>query len=107
VDLRTEISATYALSPAVALNAFRILQEALQNVLKHSGASRAIVDIHFNATGLRIRIADDGRFRPPDPDALEGSGLGNMRKRAEEVNGDVSIDGTSTGTTVELHVPIP
>lgn len=107
VALRTEISVTHALSPAVALNAFRILQEALQNVLKHSGASRADVDIHFNATGLRVRIADDGRFRPPESDALEGSGLGNIRKRAEEVGGTVGIDGTSTGTSVELHVPFP
>jgi signal transduction histidine kinase len=37
---------------------------------------------------------------------MEGSGLGNMRKRAEEVGGTVRIDGTPDGTTVELNVPI-
>jgi len=106
VTLRSDITASPTLSPAVALNAFRIVQEALQNILKHSGASAAEVDIRVDAGGLTITVSDNGRFREPDPDALTGSGLGNMRKRAEEVGGDVRIDGTPTGTTVELHVAI-
>lgn len=106
VTLRSDITASPTLSPAVALNAFRIVQEALQNILKHSGASAAEVDIRVAAGGLMITVSDNGRFREPDPDALTGSGLGNMRKRAEEVGGDVRIDGTPTGTTVELHVAI-
>jgi signal transduction histidine kinase len=106
VTLRSDITASPTLSPAVALNAFRIVQEALQNILKHSGASAAEVDIRVDAGGLTITVSDNGRFREPDPDAFTGSGLGNMRKRAEDVGGKVSIDGTSTGTTVELHVAI-
>lgn len=104
IEITSDIDSTQSLSPAMALNAFRIVQEAIQNILKHSGADRASVDIRLHAGDLSVRIADNGRFQTPASDALDGSGLGNMRKRAEEIGGELDVHGTEEGTTVTLWV---
>ena len=49
------------LPPGLDLSAFRIIQEGLTNVMKHAGATRATVVIHYGASGLDLTIADDGR----------------------------------------------
>jgi signal transduction histidine kinase len=72
----------------VALSAYRIVQEALTNVLKHAGARTADVRVRFLETSLEVEVADDGRGAAP---AAERSGFGlvGMRERVAVHGGEL------------------
>ncbi len=106
IGVESEITSPQTLSPAQALNTFRIIQESLQNVIKHSGASMVDIRLTYHPAGLDVIITDNGRFITPDESTHFGSGLDNMAKRAEEIGGKVDVHGTDSGTTVSLHVPL-
>jgi PAS domain S-box-containing protein len=97
-----------AIHADTALCLYRIAQEALQNVIKHSGAQRADVELYGNADAIFLRIADDGAgFDPRSADGKGGLGLVSMRERLRLVNGQITIDSSpSSGTRVEVSVPI-
>jgi signal transduction histidine kinase len=96
------------LTPRNVLHILRILQEALTNVLKHAGASRITITTATDVQSGRalIRIIDDGHGFVPDQ-VSAGRGLGNMRRRAEAVGGELSIASTKEGTEVTLALPLP
>ena len=92
-------------SEATATAAYRILQEALSNVLKHAGASRVLVRFEYDSDEVRMRVSDDGVGFDVDGDH-QGNGLGNMRQRAEEIGGRFGIHGApGPGTTVDIALP--
>jgi signal transduction histidine kinase len=97
------------LAPDVALCLYRVTQEALQNVIKHSGAKRAVVDLAAVDGEMRLSIADDGKgFDLEAARASQGLGLLSMRERVRLVHG--RIDWRSqpgSGTRVEVRVPLP
>jgi signal transduction histidine kinase len=68
------------LAPGVDLTAYRIVQEALTNTLRHAVARHATVTIAYDQPQLRVRIADDGTAKAPD--ARRGHGIEGMRERA-------------------------
>jgi len=68
------------LSPGVDLSAFRIVQEALTNALKHAGPAHANVEIRYHPTLLELEITDDG-VSPGTPRTAGGHGLTGMRER--------------------------
>ncbi|MEU5048429.1 histidine kinase [Streptomyces sp. NPDC021096] len=74
----------------VDLSAYRIVQEALTNVMKHAGPTRCRVELDTDEHGLRIRVTDDGpRRRPhPRPGVAPGHGLLGMRERVALHGGD-------------------
>ncbi len=86
---------------------YRILQEALSNVRKHSGARRVAVGLARSDGTLELTIADDGRgFDPGAPADGSHLGLRNMRQRAEQLGGALEIETGPAGTTVRVRVPI-
>jgi signal transduction histidine kinase len=89
------------LSHQIEVNLYRIASEALQNIVKHSGASNAEVSINFFEKELNLIVSDNGRWKMSDKD---GMGLKNIRLRVEYLNGILNIDKGSNGThlTVEL-----
>ena len=91
-----------------ALCLYRIGQEALQNVVKHSGHHKARVEIGMNGEGLRLSISDDGRGFDARKAAVNGSlGLVGMRERVRFLGGKISIAShPGEGTLVEATVPI-
>jgi signal transduction histidine kinase len=91
-----------------ALCLYRIVQEALQNVLKHSGAHQASVELRQNADALWLRIADDGDgFDPINVPGGGGLGLVSMRERLYLVGGQIAIDSQpSGGTRIDVRVPL-
>lgn len=95
-----------ALPSAIDVSAYRIVQEALTNAAKHSGAGSAVVTLRYDPTELAIEVADDGPGRPGAPGT--GSGLLGMRERAALFGGTVeagrSADG---GWHVEARLPVP
>jgi signal transduction histidine kinase len=96
-----------SLPGALSLALFRIMQEALQNIVKHSGARHAIVEISGRPDAVFLRIVDDGRGF--DVESGEGGGMGlvSMRERLEPFDGRLSINSASShGTIVEVCVPM-
>lgn len=92
------------LPAAVEVAAFRICQEALMNVLKHSGASKAWVTISVG-DGLDLGIEDDGSGL--DDRGPGGVGLASMHERAAELGGRCSIaDSPTGGTRVSVWLPL-
>ena len=92
-----------ALPPAVEAAAFRIAEEALTNVVRHSRARSATIELTAD-TWLHLRVVDDGvGVSVPRPG---GVGLESMRARAEQVGGRLLIDSRPGGTTVLADLPL-
>jgi signal transduction histidine kinase len=86
------------------LAAFRVVQEALTNVLKHSGASRCRVFVRYDADGMAIRVTDEGTG-PYDGEA--GHGLAGMRERVAMYGGTFQAGPRpETGFGVEAWLPL-
>jgi len=93
--------------PDVALCLFRILQEALQNVAKHSGAQRAWVELTGTEGFLDLLIADRGAGFDASVDDRRGLGLVGMRERANFAGGRLLIDATpGLGTRLSVRIPM-
>ena len=84
---------------------FRIIQEALNNIVKHSAANSAVVEIAKTRENYFLSISDDGKGFITQ-NALPGNGLNNMRERTLLLGGSFSITSTSgIGTTIEIQIP--
>lgn len=92
---------------AVEQALFRVSQEALANVAKHSRAGTVDVDLAWDLNGLTLAIADDGRGS--DTTCVDGKGLGlsSMRERLKAIGGTLSIGSTSQGTRLEARITLP
>ncbi len=100
VDL--EIQAKMLLAPDEQIEVFRIVQEGLANVRKHAGASRAEVWIGERGGRRIVRVQDDGVGFDGE-DVAAGQGMRNMRRRAETINGGLTLTSRpDSGTTVEV-----
>jgi signal transduction histidine kinase len=99
------------LPPHLETNVFRIVQEALTNVFRHSHARRAVVTLIHNERSLVLTVRDDGKgvgeqtmqFQP----GSIGVGLGGMRERARELGGDLRMKNANPGTILEIVIPSP
>jgi PAS domain S-box-containing protein len=91
-----------------ALCLYRIVQEALRNIIKHSGARRARVELNGGADTIELRIVDDGTgFDPRLVDGKGGLGLLSMRERLRLVGGTIAIDSRpGAGTRIDVRVPL-
>ena len=105
VEVSCGLDADRTLAPTVALELFRIAQEAVTNTLKHAGASRLAVSLDEADGQIVLEVSDDGAWvAPSGGDGLSGFGLGSMRARAEGLGGTLSVE-TASGTTVRVSVP--
>jgi two-component system sensor histidine kinase UhpB len=88
-----------------AIHIYRIVQEALNNVARHSGAHQAWVRFHFFSDALQLEIEDHGAGFESSQ-AKQGIGLVAMRERAELLNGQIEfLQPAMHGTLVRLRVP--
>ncbi len=91
--------------PGVDLTAYRIVQEALTNVLKHAGPARAAVTVTYDPDAVRLRITDDGRGVNGTP-TEGGHGLVGMRERVGVYGGSLSV-GPQTGGGFSVVADLP
>ncbi|MGC5011973.1 sensor histidine kinase [Streptosporangium sp. DT93] len=105
VGLRVEVTGDRVpLSPAIEVTLFRVAQEALANVAKHAGATRAGLTLSYAGAVVLLDIRDDGTG-VHDPDG-KGFGLSSMRQRLRGVGGSLEIESTpGEGTAVSATVP--
>src|SRR5262249_7870859 len=99
------------LAPDLSLCLFRIAQEGLRNVVKHSGATGAWLHLSASATELSLQIADCGNGFVPADHVRTGLGLISMRERINFVGGQLAIRslpgfGTRIGVRVPLTMPV-
>ena len=92
----------------VATALFRIVQEAINNAIRHANASRITVELRATPTQLRIAVRDDGAGISPDQ-KRQGDGIGNMRTRARLIPARFEIlrNRDDGGTTVAVTLPLP
>ncbi|MEW9528498.1 sensor histidine kinase [Microbispora sp. NPDC049125] len=94
-----------ALSAAVEVAAYRIVQEAVTNAVRHSGAQRVTVDIAARGGDLAVCVEDDGNGLRPD--AVPGVGTESMRERATELGGTLDRYARAAGgTRVTARLPL-
>jgi signal transduction histidine kinase len=99
VELSFESGFSGALNSITAVNALRIVQEALQNAVKHSGATSVKINAIINQENLDITISDNGKGFM---DKGSGFGLRFMEQRSEKMGAKLSITSTDLGTVVSL-----
>jgi two-component system NarL family sensor kinase len=98
------------LTPEVETAVFRIVQEALTNVFRHSGAGKACITLTKHDGHVAISVRDFGKgiaahiveLRP----GSVGIGLGGMRQRAKEFGGELRLRNANPGTLIEVTIPI-
>lgn len=94
------------LDGTTSIHVYRVLQEALSNVSRHSGADHASVRLRFDAGWLHLEVEDHGKGLGPDT-PRRGLGIVAMRERAELVGGSIEfVRPDQGGTLVRLRVPI-
>jgi signal transduction histidine kinase len=96
------------LTPPAAIAVFRIVQEALTNVLKHAHARSVEVALAVEGSWLLLRIVDDGIGLPPERlEALRSHGLAAMRQRARALGGQWRLHcPPAGGTEIEVRLPL-
>ena len=85
------------LPPGVELAAYRVVQEAVTNVVRHSGADRAEIAVEHRPGSLVVRVDDDGHGVPDVAALDEGHGIRGMRERAASLGGDVRVEPSPLG----------
>jgi signal transduction histidine kinase len=95
------------LPASIELAAFRIIQEAITNVVRHSGARHADIRLGYGAQVLSVEVIDDGTGGASVGRLDEGSGIRGMRERAVALGGTLTLGAApSGGTTVSASFPL-
>jgi signal transduction histidine kinase len=101
------------IAPDMEINLYRIIQEALTNVIKHASASEAIVELKRGPAEISLSIFDNGRgFNPQDPHSGQNGhptlGLVGMAERARLLSGKLEIQSAlGKGARLTLSIPLP
>ena len=85
---------------------YRLTQEALNNIVRHSGAKNASVSLGSDSKKIVVRISDDGRGF--NPSRTRGLGILGMEERVKRLSGTFKLDSKpGTGTTLTVELPLP
>ncbi|HVI07373.1 MAG TPA: PAS domain-containing protein, partial [Candidatus Binatia bacterium] len=110
IETNLDVQADFPrLTPEVETAVFRIVQEALTNVFRHSEAGKVWITLNQKEGMIMMSVRDDGKgvaekVAEMQPDSV-GVGIGGMRQRAKELGGGLRIVNANPGTLVELVVP--
>ena len=86
---------------------YRIVQELVNNVVKHAKATEVIVQLMVSDNVLHITVEDNGVGFEPEKTKNPGIGMNNIRSRIDYLNGDLTIDSQpGVGTTISMKIPI-
>jgi signal transduction histidine kinase len=97
----------------VELGLFRVLQEGLNNIHRHSGSSRAEITLELSPNQVVLKVRDFGKGIPEDvltklrTDGLGiGVGLAGMRERVRELGGRFDVQSSPVGTSISVSLPL-
>ena len=99
------------LSKDIEVTVFRVIQECLSNVYRHSGTESARVEIEKQADRVIIRVRDYGKGCPLELASVQSSarlgvGISGMRERIRQFGGDLIVARAEPGTLVEARIPL-
>lgn len=100
---QTDGESDFQLDSKTGMGVFRIIQEAVNNAMKHSNASLVTVNLSVESESVIVQVKDDGNGISES--ARSGNGMNNMKQRAAEVGGQLSIKSDNNGTIIELTFP--
>ncbi|MFC8227993.1 sensor histidine kinase [Streptomyces sp. NPDC057287] len=107
LDVTTETTGRRRpLPPGVELSAYRIVQEALSNVLRHAPGARARVEVGYHSTAVTVRVTNTATGAPVAPVEGVGHGLLGMRERTAMLGGELT-DGPTPGGGYEVVATLP
>jgi signal transduction histidine kinase len=114
IDVQMKFSQPFPrLSEAMELVLFRIIQESLTNVHRHSGSNRVEIIATFHPDRVNLIVRDFGKGIPADllksmeeSSAGAGVGLGGMKERVAELGGHLTIESSSMGTAIAVALPV-
>jgi signal transduction histidine kinase len=115
IEVKAKFSEPFERLPRlIELVLFRVIQEALANIHRHSGSTTAEISIAESPEVVRIAIRDFGKGIPEEllknieeTSVGAGVGLGGMRERVSEFDGRLSLESGTGGTTVHVSIPLP
>jgi PAS domain S-box-containing protein len=97
----------------IETNLFRIIQQSLTNIHRHSGSSTAEISIKISDGLLAVVIRDEGKGIPEDKindlssgGSLAGVGIAGIRERTREMQGTFELESTASGTTIRVSIPV-
>ena len=94
-------------APEVEITLLRIAAEALNNVVKHAGATRVEIEIETSGEEYAMIVSDNGVGFDPDANPRPGRGIRTMRQRAQALGGALEIRAMpGNGTTIILRIPL-
>jgi two-component system sensor histidine kinase UhpB len=93
------------IEPELAISIYRIVQEALSNVVKHARATQASVLLARRDGAVTVEVRDDGIGYAAT--AGDGMGIAGMRERVHAANGSFTIDSDGAGTRIAIRLPLP
>ncbi len=94
------------LAHSTELTLFRVIQELLNNIIKHSKATNASISITGGPQSLDIMVEDNGQGFNYSTDFKNGMGLSSIKKKVESLNGRFFVDSSpGNGTTINLEIP--
>ncbi len=94
------------LSQAAELAVYRAVLELMHNVVRHSGATDAVVQLVYHPDALNVTVEDSGQgFANKKGDKPDGIGLKSVASRTEWLGGKMAIDSSAAGTTIRLDIP--
>jgi two-component system, NarL family, sensor kinase len=113
ITITIDLSKAPRLSNAAELALFRVLQESLTNVLRHSGSKAAEIRLYAEGGNAFLSIRDYGKGIARDKvesfnrtGAGSGVGLGGMKQRLRDFGGRLSVESDATGTVIVAMIPI-
>ena len=99
IEVNLDLQGEHTTPPQVEQALFRMTQEALANVSKHSGARHVEITLVCTESAISLELADDGRGFDPDSTTGKGMGLRSMRERIEALDGELTVESApGTGT---------
>ncbi|HIZ87336.1 MAG TPA: hypothetical protein IAC03_04160 [Candidatus Coprenecus pullistercoris] len=90
----------------ISYEVYRIFQEHMGNIIKHSGADRLDAELRLNAESLSLTVSDDGKPFEPDIQAKGGIGLNVMSERAKSIEAVISYSSSGRTNVFKLDVPL-
>jgi two-component system NarL family sensor kinase len=114
ITVQLDLQAGFARLPQDAETAlFRIVQESLSNIQRHSGSDKAVICLRSDASSVSLQVSDQGRgidrtnVAPGNGKTPRlGVGILGMRERMKQLGGNLDIDSRSSGTTVRATIPV-
>lgn len=103
IEIVNQVTGEFHLSSTQMLNLYRIIQEAIQNAIKHSSATYVTINFSHKDSKFMLVIADNGKGFTMKQN-YSGSGINNMKRRCNEIGGDFDIESSDSGTRIKCVI---